>query len=108
MEKDKYSKEKKINREQLQKNKTKIKDKYCKETKSKMAKKEKKEVPVTRDDKARASLSQTPKNPICSGCYRWQLFKEKCYFYWEGKKLCSSKVRSEEELVMLERMRARI
>lgn len=48
-----------------------------------------------------------PINPICAHCYRWGLFKEKCYFFWEGKKFCPSKVKSEEGLIMLERMRAR-
>ncbi|MBI5871476.1 hypothetical protein HZB88_00115 [archaeon] len=68
-------------------------------------KKEKKE--ASRDEKARQAITEVPKNSVCAGCYRWQVFKEKCYFYWEGKKLCPSKVTSEEELVMLERMRAR-
>lgn len=36
------------------------------------------------------------KAPICDGCYNWKLFKEKCWFFWEGKTECS-KFRSDED-----------
>lgn len=39
-------------------------------------------------------------NEICKGCLRWEKFKEKCWVYWEGKKECSLKAKTVEELAM--------
>lgn len=30
-----------------------------------------------------------PSNEVCRECASWKIFKEKCWFYWDGKKECS-------------------
>lgn len=29
------------------------------------------------------------KDTVCDGCDNWERFKQKCHFFWEGKKVCS-------------------
>ena len=29
------------------------------------------------------------KNNLCKDCWKWQEFKEKCFFYWKNKSSCS-------------------
>ncbi|MBI2564578.1 hypothetical protein HYV79_01150 [Candidatus Woesearchaeota archaeon] len=26
---------------------------------------------------------------VCEGCQNYKLFKEKCWFYWENKRICT-------------------
>jgi len=44
-------------------------------------------------------------NECCKGCYRWKKFKKKCYYYWEGKRECFSKVKNEEEMIRMDNLR---
>jgi hypothetical protein len=44
---------------------------------------------------------------ICSGCYRFNEFKQKCSFYWGGKKECGSKVKDYDDMIMLDHLRRR-
>lgn len=30
-----------------------------------------------------------PVNEVCKECASWKVFKEKCWFFWDGKKECS-------------------
>ena len=30
-----------------------------------------------------------PAPPVCDGCWRWPVFQEKCWYYWDGKKFCT-------------------
>lgn len=27
--------------------------------------------------------------PACKGCFKWNIFGKKCWFYWDLKKICS-------------------
>ncbi|MBU0536173.1 MAG: hypothetical protein KKE20_04360 [Nanoarchaeota archaeon] len=30
-----------------------------------------------------------PKSDVCKECASWNIFMDRCWFYWEGKKECS-------------------
>ena len=30
-----------------------------------------------------------PAPPVCEGCWRWPVFEDKCWYYWNGKKYCT-------------------
>ncbi|MBI2546451.1 hypothetical protein HYV81_04680 [Candidatus Woesearchaeota archaeon] len=30
-----------------------------------------------------------PAPPVCEGCWRWPVFQDKCWYYWDGKKYCT-------------------
>jgi len=37
------------------------------------------------------------KAPACVGCLKWDLFKEKCWVFWEHKKICSMHAKTRDE-----------
>jgi len=37
-------------------------------------------------------------NLCCRDCIRWDKYGEKCFYWWKGKKYCSRRVTSIEEL----------
>lgn len=41
-------------------------------------------------------------NEICKDCLRWEKHKKDCWVYWEGKKECSLKARTVEELAIIQ------
>ena len=45
-------------------------------------------------------ISKKKEAPLCcKGCAKWEVFGNKCYVYWVGKRYCTQKVEaiSEEE-----------
>ncbi len=36
-------------------------------------------------------------NDICRGCLKWERFGRGCHVFWEGKKVCTMRVLTEEE-----------
>ena len=45
------------------------------------------------------------KNNLCEGCYLWRIYKDKCYYYWEGKPKCMSRCENLEEYEKMLRLR---
>ncbi|MBW2999513.1 hypothetical protein KY339_02470 [Candidatus Woesearchaeota archaeon] len=43
------------------------------------------------------SKPKKPVNEVCENCLKWDQFEDECWVYWEGKKMCPSKVTSTEE-----------
>jgi len=41
---------------------------------------------------------EEPPNGVCKGCLRWERFGRNCFVFWEGKKVCTMRINSEEEL----------
>ncbi len=37
-------------------------------------------------------------NHCCRDCIRWDKYGEKCFYWWKGKRYCSRRVTSMEEL----------
>lgn len=37
---------------------------------------------------------------VCKSCANYKIFKEKCWYYWEGKKECSQKVEEKESKLL--------
>ncbi|MBI4448378.1 hypothetical protein HY643_05345 [Candidatus Woesearchaeota archaeon] len=44
-------------------------------------------------------------NDNCKECFRWKLFKDNCYYYWESKAECFSKVLDEKEMAERDALR---
>jgi hypothetical protein len=42
-------------------------------------------------------MSEEQTNHICADCLKFQKFGKDCHVHWENKKVCTLKVRSEEE-----------
>jgi len=39
--------------------------------------------------KSEASDSEYGQAPACHGCFKWDIFHKKCWYYWDLKKVCS-------------------
>jgi len=39
-------------------------------------------------------------NEICKNCVRWQQFNDACWVHWEGKKECSHRAETKDEVDM--------
>ncbi len=39
-----------------------------------------------------------PEAECCIGCLKWVSFEEQCWVYWKGKKQCTMKAGTSEEL----------
>lgn len=39
-------------------------------------------------------MSENKVNSLCKDCINYEMFKDKCFFYWERKRECSNHAKS--------------